>query len=82
MYLNQKSFIYLKQGRFSGYGFVDENSDFNHNEDFEHYLIPQKSSAYADRIIRRYLATEKNIVRLPLTTTENSTQDIFASWLS
>lgn len=76
----EKSFIYLKQGRFSGYGFIDDAADFNHHEDFEHYLIPQKSSAYADRIVRRYLATEKHIVRLPLTSVEQHTQNIFENW--
>lgn len=78
----EKSFIYLKQGRFAGYGFIDETEEFNQPEDFTNFLIPQKSSAYADRIVRRYLATQKVITRLPLTQTENSTQNIFEAWLS
>ncbi|WP_037315604.1 exonuclease domain-containing protein [Salegentibacter sp. Hel_I_6] len=62
----EKSFIYLKRGRFAGYGFVESSEDFKYTEQFEDYLIPQTNSSYADRIVSRYLNTQKNISRLNL----------------
>ena len=79
---NEKSFIYLKKGRYSGYGFIDTNEEFNNTEDFMNYLIHQKSSAYADRIVRRYLTVSKNIEKLPLQNEDNHTQNIFERWVS
>jgi DNA polymerase-3 subunit epsilon len=66
----EKSFIYLKKGRYAGYGFVENSDDFSSAEQFEDYLIPQTNSSYADRIVNRYLNTKKNITRLNLNTAE------------
>ncbi len=62
----EKSFIYLKKGRYAGYGFIDNSDEFNHPEEFKNFLIPQKNSSYADRIVSRYLNTQKDLVKLPL----------------
>ncbi len=69
----EKSFIYLKKGRYAGYGFVEDSEDFSGPEQFEDYLVPQTNSSYADRIVNRYLNTKKNITRLNLNTEEDET---------
>ena len=63
----EKSFIYLNQGKYAGYGFIDESQEFNHAEEFKNYLIPQKNSGYTERIVSRYLNTKKDLVKIPLT---------------
>ncbi len=69
---NEKSFIYLKKGRYAGYGFIDNSDELNHPEEFKNFLIPQKTSSYADRIVSRYLNTKKNLVKIPLQGNENT----------
>lgn len=63
---SEKSFIFLNRGKYSGYGFIDSSESFDHPEDFRNYLIPQKNSAYAERILSSYLNNSKNLVRIPL----------------
>ena len=63
---DEKSFIYLKNGKYAGYGFINKSEDFSQPEDFRNYLIPQKNSGYADRIVSRYLNTKKQVKRINL----------------
>jgi len=67
---NEKSFIYLKKGRYAGYGYINSSEELNHQEDFKNYLIPQKNSSYADRIVSRYLNAKKNLIKIPLVSAE------------
>ncbi|MDX1545225.1 MAG: exonuclease domain-containing protein [Christiangramia sp.] len=67
----EKSFIYLNQGRYAGYGFIDHSHELKHPEEFRNFLIPQKNSSYADRIVSRYLNTKKDLVKIPLNGNEN-----------
>ncbi|MGO4911544.1 exonuclease domain-containing protein [Leeuwenhoekiella sp. W20_SRS_FM14] len=78
----EKSFIYLNQGKYSGYGFIDAQLPVNKAEDFTPYLVPQKSSGYADRIIRRHLTTTPKIEKIILNEEDTFTQDIFERWVS
>ncbi|MCM8567983.1 exonuclease domain-containing protein [Gramella jeungdoensis] len=77
----EKSFIYLNRGRYAGYGFIDHSYEFKHSEEFRNFLIPQKNSSYADRIVSRYLNTKKELVKIPLngseTPAENDTEKLF-----
>ena len=62
----EKSFIYLKKGRYAGYGFIDNSEELNSLEDFKDFLIPQKNSSYADRIVSSYLNKKKNLIKIPI----------------
>ncbi len=62
----ERSFIYLNRGKYAGYGFIDQSQEFSNPEDFRNYLVPQKNSAYTERIISSYLRTKKNLVKLPI----------------
>ncbi|MCG9970802.1 exonuclease domain-containing protein [Christiangramia crocea] len=68
----EKSFIYLNQGRYAGYGFIDNSQEFNHSEEFKNFLIPQKNSSYTDRILSRYLNTKKELIKIPLDTSREA----------
>lgn len=71
----EKSFIYLNHGKYAGYGFIDDSEELNHPEEFKNFLIPQKNSSYADRIVRSYLNTKKFPVKIPLLSNENRTSE-------
>lgn len=71
----EKSFIYLNRGKYAGYGFIDKSEEFNQPEEFRNFLIPQKTSSYTDRIVSRYLNTKKNLVKIPLSGSEEKTSE-------
>jgi len=66
----EKSFIYLKKGRYAGYGFIENSEDLSDHSQFDDYLIPQQNSSYADRILNSYLNKKKQIKRIELETRE------------
>ena len=78
----EKSFIYLEQGRFAGYGFISAQEEINALDDYQNFLIRQKSSAYADRIVQRYVTTSKNLERIALTESQEHENSIFEHWFS
>lgn len=63
---SEKSFIYLNRGKYAGYGFIDSSEELQHPEDFRNFLIPQKNSSYAERILSRHINTSKNLTKIPL----------------
>ncbi|MFV8224791.1 exonuclease domain-containing protein [Christiangramia aquimixticola] len=65
----ERSFIYLNKGKYAGYGYIGPMDEMNHPEEFTNYLIPAKTSSYADRIVNRYINSKKNLSRIPLTQT-------------
>ncbi len=71
----EKAFIYLNRGKYAGYGFIDNSEDFSHAEEYRNFLIPQKNSSYADRIVSRYLNTEKNLKKIPVNGKEAQTSE-------
>lgn len=62
----EKSFIYLHQGKYAGYGFIDNSEEFDHPGAFKNFLIPQKNSSYASRILSRYMSTRKDLTKIPV----------------
>lgn len=66
----EKSFIYLDKGKYAGYGYIGPSDDFNHPDEFRNFLVPAKTSSYADRIVSRYLNTKKNLSPVRLSSTE------------
>ncbi|WP_282018001.1 exonuclease domain-containing protein [Salegentibacter mishustinae] len=75
----EKSFIYLKKGRYAGYGYVENSDDFNVDQ-FEDYLIPQQNSSYADRIVNKYLSAKKNLTKLALNPVEEVEERETEEW--
>ncbi len=72
---DEKSFIYLHKGKYAGYGFISQTDDFAQAEQFRDYLIPQKSSSYAERIISRYLTTKKNLTKIAVETPQEEPEE-------
>lgn len=70
----EKSFIFLNKGKYAGYGYIGPTDEMTQPEDYTNYLVPQKTSSYADRIVSRYLNTKKSVSKILL----NTNQEEFA----
>ena len=68
----EKSFIYLNRGKYAGYGFIDASEELAQQDDFRNFLIPQKSSAYAERILSSYQNNCEHLNKLSLSDSENN----------
>lgn len=53
--LGEAAFILIRDGDYSGYGFVDEDTTISYLEDIEAYLNPQKNTLECQRIVQSYL---------------------------
>ncbi len=51
----ENAFILIKRGVYVGYGFMDKETQINGFEDLEAFLIPQKNTLEADRIIQSFI---------------------------
>ena len=70
----EKSFIYLKKGRYAGYGFIENSEELSEPSQFDNYLIPQENSNYADRILNSYLKNKKYIKKIALEPQEEAAE--------
>ena len=70
----EKSFIYLKKGRYAGYGFIENSEELSEPSQFDNYLIPQENSNYADRILNSYLKNKKHIKKIALEPQEEAAE--------
>ncbi|WP_179319921.1 exonuclease domain-containing protein [Winogradskyella helgolandensis] len=52
---NEEAFVMIKDGDYLGYGFVDKDSQINHMDDLNAFLIPQKNSVDIQKILRPYI---------------------------
>ncbi|WP_225036454.1 exonuclease domain-containing protein [Winogradskyella sp. SM1960] len=52
---NETAFVMIKDGSYLGYGFIDNDEQVNHLDDFITYLIPQKDSLDIQKILRPYI---------------------------
>ena len=65
----------VKEGRYRGFGFVDESEGFSNVEEIENFLSPMHHTYHTSQIIRSYFKKNpyKNVVQF-----ENSQQIIGA----
>lgn len=61
----EKSVVLVKEGRYRGYGYVDESDGFSKVEEIESYLDPKSHTYHTSQILRSYFKKnpEKNVVR-------------------
>ena len=52
---NENAFVMVKNGIYSGYGFVNKDIQVNTSEDLEAFLIPQNNTLETERIVQSYL---------------------------
>ena len=52
---NETAFVMIKDGSYLGYGFIDNDEQVNHLDDFITYLIPQKNNVDIQKILRPYI---------------------------
>jgi len=65
---HEKAVVLVKEGMYCGYGFIDSSVQINSVTDLEAYIIPQKNSLEAQRIIAASL--KKGTTPLQLASTE------------
>ena len=51
----ESSFVLLKDGIYTGYGFMDNSIQINSFEDLEAFVIPQKNTLETERIIQSFI---------------------------
>ena len=52
-YTNEKAFIFLKNGKYKGFGFLENTIQINSERDLEAYLLPQKNTVEVQRILQK-----------------------------
>ena len=52
---DEDAFVLVKNGQYMGYGFVDQTSNVNHDDDLENFLIPQQDNREVQMILRKFL---------------------------
>ncbi|RFN58793.1 exonuclease domain-containing protein [Marixanthomonas ophiurae] len=62
---DEKSIVLIKEGRYRGFGFVDESEGFSNVEEIENFLSPMHHTYHTSQIIRSYLKKNpyKNVVQ-------------------
>ncbi|OIQ28490.1 MAG: DNA polymerase III subunit epsilon [Bacteroidetes bacterium MedPE-SWsnd-G2] len=64
-YETEEGFVWVKDGVYQGYGFVDKTATIMHTSDLEPYLIPQKDNIDVQKIIRQHMAKQDAKVLMP-----------------
>lgn len=52
---NESGFVLIEDGQYKGYGFIDDQQSINGYEDLKAFLIPQKNTLEAQRILNKAL---------------------------
>ncbi|MEM8847329.1 MAG: exonuclease domain-containing protein [Bacteroidota bacterium] len=50
-YVNEKAFVVVADGRYKGYGFIEDSLEIRSRTDIEAFLIPQKNTPETQRIV-------------------------------
>ncbi|WP_455168708.1 exonuclease domain-containing protein [Aegicerativicinus sediminis] len=58
----EEAFVWMKNGRYLGYGFINKDFQINREDELESYLIPQKDNNDIRRILRKSILTHKATV--------------------
>lgn len=59
----EEAFIMVKNGLYVGYGFIENDSQIQHPEELEHYLIKQKDNVDVQRILKKVLLSTTSKVK-------------------
>lgn len=57
----EQAFVWLKDGRYLGYGFLEKDIQISHEDQLETFLIPQKDNNDIRRILRKSILKHKAI---------------------
>lgn len=61
----ESGFVWVKDGIYKGYGFIDHMEVISHTNDLEPFLIPQKDNFDVQKIIRQHLAKQSAKLLIP-----------------
>ena len=59
---DEEAFVWMKNGKYLGYGFVEKDSQVVHEEELETYLIPQKDNNDVRRILRKSILKQSEAI--------------------
>lgn len=64
---SEQAFVYIENGKYAGYGFIEKESGVSTSEDLAAFLIRQKNTLETQRIVQSYLMKnpEKHLIELP-----------------
>lgn len=63
---NEDAFVLVRSNTYSGYGFIEKNTNLGSFADLEAFVVPQKNTLETERIIKSYLNRKKGGKILPL----------------
>lgn len=69
----EQSFVWVKNGRYAGFGYLDESTVLNNPEDLSDYLFASKYFPDADNLIRTFIRAGKGKLK-PL---QSAKEDVF-----
>jgi DNA polymerase-3 subunit epsilon len=61
----EEAFVFIENGTYKGYGFIDTDQIINSEEDLKAFLIPQKNTMETQRIVENAISKKENHISLP-----------------
>ena len=62
---NEEAFVFIENGVYRGYGFVDAQQAINSEEDLKAFLVPQKSTLETQQIVDNALSKLESQFSIP-----------------
>ena len=59
-HFEEEAFVLVKEGKYQGFGFIDNGTQVSRLEDYEPFLKPQTASYHAQKILSNYLRKQGN----------------------
>lgn len=66
---SEQAFVYVEQGKYAGYGFIEKEHSVSCFEDVEAFLVRQKNTVETQRIVQSYLIKNPEKERMVVTAT-------------
>lgn len=62
--ISEEVFVYIEEGKYAGYGFIEKENPINSFDDLEAFLVRQKNTLETQRIVQSYLLKNPEKVKL------------------
>lgn len=59
---NEDAFVMIKDGKYLGYGFIDNDASIHQTDDLHTYLIPQKDTMDIQKILRQHISKDDVLI--------------------
>ncbi|MFS4448427.1 exonuclease domain-containing protein [Maribacter sp. 2307UL18-2] len=68
-YNSEQAFVYIENGKYAGYGFIEKEHSVSSFEDFDAFLVRQKNTLETQRIVQSYLIKNPEKSKMAFTET-------------